>query len=116
MKSLILFVCSLFVSVTAMAECASGGYEAQGFFVVESAKLNAEQQCVVSLKVDWSKGDYAFRENPNCPLDPSEIQNADLIGPMSFNGSSGTDVVCDWKSGQKISGILVLRNGRISLE
>ncbi len=105
MKRLAVILGVFFVSAYASADvCASGGYEAQGFFVVESAKINASRQCVVNLKIDWSKGDYAFRENPNCPLDPSEVQNADLIGP------------CDWKTGQNISGVLVLRDGKVDLE
>lgn len=114
MKYSVLLLCSLLFSLPALADC-PGGNEAQGFFIVNSAKLNANQQCVVNLQIDWSKGDYAFRENPNCPLDSGEIQNADLIGPLTF-ASSGGDVACDWKAGQRMSGILVLNNNRVHLE
>ena len=92
-------------SVQAFAgTCASGGAEAQGFFIVTSVDVN-EQGCRANLKVDWSQGENSFKENPNCPLDFSEIQNTALI-----------DVACRLQAGSELSGVLVLTDGLLHLE
>lgn len=104
MKNSLLLLASLLLSFPVLAvDYCNGGAEAQGFFIVNSVRP-AGQQCVVNVSIDWSKGDYAFRENPNCPLDTGDVQNADLIES------------CQLKAGESISGIMVLRDGKLHLE
>lgn len=105
MKNSILLLASLLISIPALAvDYCNGGAEAQGFFIVNSVRPAAEQKCIVNVQIDWSKGEYAFRENPNCPLDTSDVQNTDLIES------------CGLKAGQSLSGIMVLRDGKLHLE
>lgn len=114
MKKLILLVATL-ISTQVHAACASGGDEAQAFVTVQAASQNADQQCVVNLKVDWSRGEMAYRENPNCPLDSAVVENSNLIAPVKIVSSAG-DTACSWKAGDALSGVLVLKQGRIEIE